>query len=221
MLIGPLQVRHRARSASQLRTGMFSYHDSSRRQCGHADEGQTIDAPSGSRWMQTFRKLPTMAPNAPANEQRDQRRQRVGHERGRSVAAGSSGGGQSDDDFDSWTRPLVSSNGVPVGSSGMPRRTRARTSACQSARCAAAPRVVVGRALQRVDHVERLQLQQPPVGFLAQPVHLRRSGESPSTSRATTRRSPPWASVVAASERSHHGAPGMSLAFVEPLAPRR
>src|SRR5580765_5635171 len=66
MLIGALHVRHRARSATKLATGMFSYHDSSREQCGHADEGQTMDAPSGRRWIQTFRKLPTMAPNAPA-----------------------------------------------------------------------------------------------------------------------------------------------------------
>ena len=49
MLIGFLHVRQRARSTSQLATGMFSYQASSRLQCGHADEGQTIDPPSGRR----------------------------------------------------------------------------------------------------------------------------------------------------------------------------
>ena len=49
MLIGAWHVRHRARSARKLTTGMFSYHDSSRPQAGQADAGHTIDFPSGSR----------------------------------------------------------------------------------------------------------------------------------------------------------------------------
>ncbi len=29
------------------------------------ERGETTDSPSGTRWMTTFRKLPTMAPSSP------------------------------------------------------------------------------------------------------------------------------------------------------------
>ena len=43
---------------------MFSYHASGRSHAAHRDEGQTIERPRGSRWMHTFRKLPTARPIA-------------------------------------------------------------------------------------------------------------------------------------------------------------
>ena len=97
---------------------MFSYHDSSRVQCGHADDGQTIDAPSGSRWMHDVQEAADDRAERAGGHEPEQRRQRVDHDGGRPAAAGSSGSGHSDEDFDSWTRPSVSSNGAPVGSSG-------------------------------------------------------------------------------------------------------
>ena len=42
---------------------MFSHHGIEYLQCGQCDGGVTMLMPSGSRWMQTFRKLPTMPPN--------------------------------------------------------------------------------------------------------------------------------------------------------------
>ena len=104
----------------------------------------------------------------------EQRRQRVGHERGCPAAAGSSGGGQSDDDFDSCTRPSISSKGVPVGSTGMPAQHAPADERPPVRLRAGAPRVVVERALQRVNHVERLQLDQAALRILAQPVRFRR-----------------------------------------------
>src|SRR5262245_40115803 len=45
---------------------MLSYHASTCPHCGHIDAGETIDVPRGNRWMQTFRKLPTIAPKTAA-----------------------------------------------------------------------------------------------------------------------------------------------------------
>src|SRR3954462_5071243 len=60
--IGVAQVRQRPRSTIQLTTGTFSYHRSSRWHFVQAEAGQTTDFCSGSRYTQTFRKLPTIAP---------------------------------------------------------------------------------------------------------------------------------------------------------------
>ena len=162
--------------------------------------------------MQTFRKLPTTAPNAPAATSRA-RRQRVDHERGRSAAAGSSGSGQSGDDCDSCDAAVRSSSIRRAGRDRAGRRgsTPARDQRRPVAAAApVAPREVVDGALQRVDLVERVAAAAagarrpaaasrfPPSARIA--VHIARDD----------RRSPPCASVVAASERSHHGAPGTS-----------
>jgi hypothetical protein len=58
-------VRHRPRSTNQLTTGTFSNHDSGRRHDVQCDAGQVTEAWSGSRWMQTLRKLPISSPNNP------------------------------------------------------------------------------------------------------------------------------------------------------------
>ena len=42
---------------------MFRYHGIEYLQCGQWEGGETMLCPSGSRWMQTLRKLPTMEPN--------------------------------------------------------------------------------------------------------------------------------------------------------------
>ena len=43
---------------------MLSNHFRAVPQPGQRDEGQTSDSCRGSRWMQTFRKLPTASPNS-------------------------------------------------------------------------------------------------------------------------------------------------------------
>src|ERR1035441_4055653 len=63
MEIGALQLRHFPRRNSQLTKGRFRYHGIEYLQCGQWEGGDTMLSPNGSRWMQTFRKLPTMAPN--------------------------------------------------------------------------------------------------------------------------------------------------------------
>src|SRR5438309_8801097 len=42
---------------------MLSYHASGCPHPGHRDAGSTIDCFRGTRWMQTFRKLPASSPN--------------------------------------------------------------------------------------------------------------------------------------------------------------
>jgi hypothetical protein len=57
------QYRHRERYQSWLRIGTMSGSMRSRwLQLGQWDGGSASDSPRGSRQMQTFRKLPTMAP---------------------------------------------------------------------------------------------------------------------------------------------------------------
>src|SRR5690606_24340864 len=46
--IGALQLRHLPRSASQLNTGMFSYHDSWCLQCGQCERSTTMPGGGGS-----------------------------------------------------------------------------------------------------------------------------------------------------------------------------
>ena len=61
--IGALQLRHLPPSISQLKIGILSYGFIGVLHFGHAEFGKTIDSSFGTRWMTTFRKLPTAAPN--------------------------------------------------------------------------------------------------------------------------------------------------------------
>src|SRR6266850_2115856 len=45
---------------------MFKYQGMAYLQCGQWEGGETMLWPSGIRWMQTLRKLPTMEPNTKA-----------------------------------------------------------------------------------------------------------------------------------------------------------
>src|SRR5918999_2686 len=63
MLIGARQLRQRARNKAQLRTGMLSNQRSWYPHAGQLDGGLTTERRRGSRWMQTFRKLPTARPS--------------------------------------------------------------------------------------------------------------------------------------------------------------
>ena len=63
MEMGAPQFRHFPRSDSQVTSGMFRYHGMEYLQCGQWEGGETMLCPSGIRWMQTLRKLPTMEPN--------------------------------------------------------------------------------------------------------------------------------------------------------------
>ena len=61
--MGAPQFLQRPRSASHVTSGMFRYHGMEYLQCGQCERGVTMLMPSGSRWMHTFKKLPTMQPN--------------------------------------------------------------------------------------------------------------------------------------------------------------
>ena len=63
MEMGAPQFRHFPRRYSQVTSGMFRYHGMEYLQCGQWEGGETMLCPSGIRWMQTLRKLPTMEPN--------------------------------------------------------------------------------------------------------------------------------------------------------------
>src|SRR6266699_2710973 len=56
----------RPRSTTQEKIGMLSRHAIGCLHEGHRERGRTTDWPVGMRKLQTFRKLPSMAPNAPA-----------------------------------------------------------------------------------------------------------------------------------------------------------
>src|SRR5208283_1823741 len=62
--MGAPQFLQRPRNASHVTSGMFRYHGMEYLQCGQCDLGVTMLMPSGIRWMHTFKKLPTMQPNA-------------------------------------------------------------------------------------------------------------------------------------------------------------
>ena len=143
---GLARAAARAQHQPAERPGCSRTTTSSRPQCGHADEGQTIDAPSGRRWMQTFRKLPTTAPNAPANTSASSGGTRVDHERrpfrGRRFFGRRPqrrGLRQLDAAVDQLER-----RAGRIERECRAARARA-TSACQSAPGAGAPRVVVER----------------------------------------------------------------------------
>src|SRR5208282_2191359 len=61
--MGAPQFLQRPPNASHVTSGMFRYHGMEYLQCGQCDFGVTMLRPSGSRWMHTFRKLPTMQPS--------------------------------------------------------------------------------------------------------------------------------------------------------------
>src|SRR6478736_1913835 len=63
--IGALHPLHFPPRKSQERTGMLSYHRSSYPHFGQRLPGRTTDCSEGRRRMQTFRKLPKMAPKRP------------------------------------------------------------------------------------------------------------------------------------------------------------
>src|ERR1039457_3119224 len=65
------QFLQRPRNANHVTSGTFKYHGMEYLQCGQCDGGVTMLMPSGSRWMQTFRKLPTMQPST--KKHRDQK----------------------------------------------------------------------------------------------------------------------------------------------------
>ena len=58
---------------------------------------------------------------------------------------------------------------------------------------------------QLVDGVERVELREPKRGVVPQPVVVGRLAAATARAAANCARSPPWASVTAASDRSHHG----------------
>ena len=58
------QVRHLARSRSQLTTGMLSYQAMEPPHPGHRERGRTTDSPLGHREMHTLRNDPSTAPKA-------------------------------------------------------------------------------------------------------------------------------------------------------------
>src|SRR5688572_19891947 len=60
-----LQLRHLPPSTSHERTGMLSYQAIILPQPGQRDRGLTTDSSLGQRWMQTFRKLPSIRPKKP------------------------------------------------------------------------------------------------------------------------------------------------------------
>ena len=66
MEIGSSQQRQRARSTTQLRSGMFSNQASWCPQCGQRERGRTTLRSRGQRAMQTLRKEPTHSPTKKA-----------------------------------------------------------------------------------------------------------------------------------------------------------
>src|SRR5674476_277359 len=64
--MGVLHPLHRARSATQLTSGMFSYQGISWPHFGQRERGFTTDCPAGHRLTQTFRKEPMQAPKRKA-----------------------------------------------------------------------------------------------------------------------------------------------------------
>ena len=62
-VIGAPQFRQRPRRYSHVNSGMFRYQGIEYLQCGQCEGGETTLSPSGSRWMHTLRKLPTIEPN--------------------------------------------------------------------------------------------------------------------------------------------------------------
>src|SRR5690349_12206429 len=68
--IGALHPRHRARSASQLRSGTFSYQAISWPHLGQRERGDTTDSSAGQRATHTLRKEPMQLPAANAKTRR-------------------------------------------------------------------------------------------------------------------------------------------------------
>ena len=215
--IGSPHVRHRPRRTSQARTGTFSYQASSRPQRAQAEAGQTIDRPRGQAIDADVEEAADDSP-----EQGGYR----GHGRHASVTRRAASA--------AWARPA---GGTAVRTSratrGRARRSRtacprdppgfrasapARTSASQSD--GGVPRLrrePIRALLERIDVVEGLELQQPLLRVTAEPVHFGglANGLPHDPGRCGGRRL--RARVVAASERSHHGAPGDLAGPFEPL----
>src|SRR5689334_23942391 len=63
--IGTLQFRHFPPRTIHPRIGTLSCQAIGLPHLGHFEPGDTIDSPSGSRAMQTLRKLPIIRPNTP------------------------------------------------------------------------------------------------------------------------------------------------------------
>src|SRR5512140_2594835 len=66
--IAPPHPAHFPPRAMKLTIGIFSHARIARPQPGHRDRGDTIDSPSGSLWITTFRKDPMHAPTRNAAE---------------------------------------------------------------------------------------------------------------------------------------------------------
>ena len=198
---------------------MFSNQDSARPQRGHAEAGQTIDVAA------------RQAMDADVQEAADDRAEQ------RPATIGRTGS-------PSWRRRAVAlrlvgqrkqrrrrrQSTLPSGVDLVRRAGRDRAGRREDARRESSGRQSRRRHAARsranastagcsdVDLVERVELHQPPLGV----------GCAASRPRPTARiachivrddcRSPPCASVVAASDRSHHGAPGTSAGLVEPAA---
>ena len=64
--IGALQFLHLPSRINQLSIGTLSYGLMGESHLGHAEFGNTIESSFGTRWITTFRKLPTIAPSAKA-----------------------------------------------------------------------------------------------------------------------------------------------------------
>ena len=169
--------------------------------------------------MQTFRKLPMTPPNAAANTICSA----IGSSNVMTVAAGWSCRALQEaargriSATAGPARPARARKAAPTGSSGNARPSiRAREHGPVAGGPPVSVRKGVDGILKVIDLIERAQLQESMFRVVAQPVVL---GRLPNRfpHRRDDRRSPPSASVVAASDASHHGAPGRVRGAIEPL----
>ena len=122
---------------------------------------------------------------------------------------------------DSWTRPLRVELVRRAGRIDRHARQHAAHGrrASQSRALDAALTGARRRSLQLVDLVERVELQRAGARRRSAASRCRPTRGSTRHIRRDDARSPPCASVVAASDCSHQGAPGTWLARVEPRRP--
>ena len=203
---------------------MFSYHDSSRAQCGHADDGQTIDLPQrqaiDDRRSESCRST---APNAAATTSANGGGRVVDHDGGRAVARRFVGQRPERGRLRQLHAAVrVSSYGVAgrierhaAKHAGPHQRRPARSAAARRAACSRRPPAAARRS-RRARAAAAAGARRP----------LRSQSISADCRIAShisrdDCRSPPCASVVAASDRSHHGAPGTSLALLNHSAAAR
>ena len=160
--------------------------------------------------MQTFRKLPTIAPNRPAATS--------GAQAVTAAAPFAAALGEADATAmrrSTSTRPSGSiSNGTPAGSSGIAAEHARRGRASASRAAARRPSAYSARRSAAAGRCHRARRAAPArAPRRCADIQRSRTARSTATSGATTGGLPPSASVIAASDRSHHGAPGASAAL--------